>query len=273
MFTQATGSDLFMETPFAERPTLAQRLLGLFVVAQLLFLVCSNVLAFFPLSVTEEGELTDARSGPHSEAPSTQLLLLEKANAGLQAWAHATGQVQTWWLFAPSFPARSTFPVVTLHWNADPAFTVRLPSIQEPLDPTSYFRPPGSHDRFFHYEVRLGLLATGMDQENLEQEADAWSEAIRQRVRRQWKSMRAFMRWRAAAFGAEHPERPAADEIVLSMRIYKTPEPGAQATARTPPIEQPLARWVPALEGRSDCLPVEAFDPVRQQFRRLNAEE
>ena len=262
-----------MQQSLRRPATLGQWLLGLFVAGQLLFIVGSNVLAFFPVGGTQEGELTDARGAPDTGSASRQMQLLETANGVFQAWAHATGQLQTWWLFAPSFPAQATFPHICLHWDAHPVADVCLPSIQEPADPASYFRLPGSYDRFFHYEVRLGLLATGMDRENLEHEANAWRDAIRGRVSRQWKSMRAYMRWRATEFAREHPELPPPSHVVLSMRIYKTPPPGTVAPSWPAPLQQPLARWVPALERRPDCLPIEAFDPVRKQFTLLDARE
>ena len=45
----------------AQRPTVAQLVLGLFISWQLLFLPAANYLAFFPHGQAEEGELSDSR--------------------------------------------------------------------------------------------------------------------------------------------------------------------------------------------------------------------
>jgi hypothetical protein len=255
------------------RSSLWQKIVGLFVTWQLVFLVSINLLAFLPLAEADDDELTDSRSAAVGSVPDDQYWALKPINNSLMAWSEATGQLQAWWLFAPTFPAESTFTLVTLHWNDGQTPDVRLHSKQEPEDPAFYFRLPGSRDRLFHYEMRLGLVGIGLDEDSLEKHRTEWDELFKDRVRRQWKSIRAYVHWRAETYIKEHPELPSPDEVTLSLRVYKTPPPGRIPPSWDPPLEQPLARWLPALDGRHDCLPVEGYDLMRKCFTRLEPKE
>jgi hypothetical protein len=255
------------------RSSLWQKIVGLFVTWQLVFLFAINILAFLPLAEADDDELTDSRSGASAPVLEDQYQALKVIDKGLMTWAQSTGQLQAWWLFAPSFPTQATFPLVTLHWNNAQSADVQLHSAEEPRDPTFYLRWPGSQDRLFHYEMRLGLIATGVDEDSLKEHTAEWRDLFQARVKRQWKSMRAYMRWRAETFGKEHPELPPPDELTLSFCVYKTPDPRTSPLTWAPPLEQPVARWLPSLDGRKDCLPLEFFDPVRHCFTRLAPKE
>jgi hypothetical protein len=185
-------------------------------------------------------------------------------------WAQLTGQCQMWSLFAPDFPRQGTFPVVELRWD-DPAGSapVRLLSSFEPADTTSYFRPPGSADRLFSYEVYLGLGLCYWDEAAAATEKEAWRKHFRDVVGRQWKSMRAYLRWRTAEFLKEHPEQLPPDEVRLLIRIYPTPPPNAKPEERSPPREQPMARWRCAENGPPGLLPLEAYDPFSREYVAL----
>jgi hypothetical protein len=254
--------------------TLWQKTVGLFVTWQLLFLGSVNLLALFPLAEPDDDELTDSRGGSaRTSEQGHRFKALECINEVLLKYALSTGQVQAWWLFAPNFPTESTFPLVTLHWNNGASKDVRLPCSEEPEDPTHYARLPGSQDRLFHYEMRLGLADIGLRKETLEAYRPLWRDLYEMRVRRQWKSMRAYVRWRAAAHGKEHPELPPPDELVLSFRVYPTPSHNTYPPTWEPPLELPLARYRTALDGLSDCLPVEYFDPMQNRFCRFEIKE
>src|SRR6266849_1248636 len=181
----------------AQRPTVAQIGLGLFISWQLLFMPAANYLAFFPHGQAEEGELSDSRSAPDPSGGNGAVQkAINLAASVTAAWTYLTGQVQAWWLFAPDVPRTSTFPIVELRWDDDtesPAVApVRLRTILEPAEPHSYFRPPSSYDRLFHYEVRLGLIFSHWNEHTLEENPEFWREAIKNRVRRQWRSTRAY---------------------------------------------------------------------------------
>jgi hypothetical protein len=288
-----------MDLTTARRPTFAQVLLGLFVTWQLIFLLAANLLSFFPYGEPQEGELSDSRRRPamaDSNGPVQDAI--NGVTAITRRWEYWTGQVQVWSLFAPTFPTQASFPVVELRWQDEdrlgsalahslsplatggilegPALwaaaqqdqtlpPVRLRSVFEPEDRHEYFRPPGSFDRFFHYEMRLGLILLPWGEIPVENCPDEWRRAIEDRVRRQRRSLRAYLQWRVRQFQQEHPELPPPKQAVLSMRLYRTPLPGHPWVWQTP-LEQPLARWRCGTAGADDGLPIEMCDPVSGKF-------
>src|SRR5438876_476240 len=109
-----------MDAAAAQRPTLAQFLLGLFISWQLLFLPAANYLAFLPHGQADEGELSDSRSAPRQAGAATAVQDAIEVTAGItDAWSQLTGQAQAWWLFAPDVPRSATFPIVELRWDDD----------------------------------------------------------------------------------------------------------------------------------------------------------
>jgi len=259
-------------------------LLGLFVVWQLFFLAAANLVPFVPHGSPPEGELSDARTNPElpdMHGPAQQAINVVASSA--ECWARATGQVQAWWLFAPTFPDESTFPAVELRWDAPadswgsaPSKTgpppVHLGSVIEPLDPKHYFHVPGSFDRLFHYEIRLGLIFWGWSEQSLKEHPDLWQQAVEKRVRHQAKSIRAYLRWRIAAYRAEHPELPPPKQAILFVRLYKTP-PAGQELQWQGPFELPLARWLPDQDSSPGTLFVQVCDPVTGRFKSLPSQD
>jgi hypothetical protein len=259
---------LRLDKPAGRAPAV---LLGLFIVWQLVFIVTANLLEFFPHRVHQSDELTGLRELPPDAAKSRPAIHLLAAVT--DRWAQLTGQCQMWSLFAPEFPPQATFPVVELCWD-DPASglaPVRLLSSFEPADAASYFRPLSSDDRLFHYEVYLGLGLCYWDESaaTSETEAEAWRKHFRDVARRQWKSMRAYLRWRTAQFLKQHPDLPPPDEARLLIRIYPTPPPGAAPEDRSPPRDQPMARWRCAENGPPGLLPLEAYEPFSRRYVAL----
>ncbi len=259
-----------------------QVLLGLFVVWQLGFLAVANLMPFVPHGTFQEGELSDARSNP--QLPDMHGPAQDAINAistVAEVWARGTGQVQAWWLFAPTFPDESVFPAVELRWDEPstgavkekPTYApVRLGSIIEPENPRHYFHVPGSGDRLFHYEVRLGLIFWGWSEESLKEHPDLWQQAIETRVRHQAKSIRAYLRWRVDRYLAEHRDLPPPKQAILFVRLYKTP-PAGQQLAWKGPYELPLARWLPEQESTPGTLALQMCDPVTGSYKRLPSKD
>jgi len=251
-----------MTTLASSGKTLAARLLGAFVVWQLIFIPTANLLDFFPHRVLSTDEVTDFREQPADSLPTSPVV---NALAGVtDRWAQATGQYQMWWLFAPSFPPQATFATTELRWDDRPS--VKLHSRFEPANPQHYCRLPGSNDRLFQYEVHLGLGLVYWDAAAAGPEEAAWREHFRTLVARQSKSMRAYLRWRLAEYQAAHPSEPLPREVILSMRIYRTP--GAGEVSPLAVVEQPVARWFPSSAGSADLLPIEAYDPFAKTWVR-----
>jgi hypothetical protein len=261
-----------MDSPPTNRPSLAQVCLGLFVLWQLFFLGASNLLELFPHRPEERDELTDYPEprGDVSRLPSG----LQQVARLTDHWAEFTNQNQVWWLFAPGFPLQATHPAVELRWQDDPPSPGAPPPIHlrsqfEPDDLRSYCHLPGSSDRLYHYEVRLGLVLVNWDNEQAAKQAKQWRELIFTRVRRQWKSIRAYLRYRVREFQQELSNVPAPQYAILSLRIYRTPPLGQRFWSDYGPVEVPLARWRPAEDGPADCLPIEVYDPFAGRFERL----
>ena len=246
-------------------PSLRARLLGGLIVWQLLFIPLANVLDFFPHREVGRDEITDFR-----ELPREMLVprpIVEPLSAVTDRWAQLTGQYQMWWLFAPEFPPQATFPTVELRWPDRPS--VQLRSIFEPADPNAYCRLPGRNDRLFQYEVHLGLGLVYWNEAEARPQVDAWRDLYRSVVARQWKSMRAYLRWRLREYQAGHPDDPLPSEMILSMRIYPTRLPGQSLQPAAGAIEQPLARWHPSAAVAANTLPLEAYDPFSREFVKL----
>src|SRR5262249_46604043 len=139
-------------------------------------------------------------------------------------WAELTGQYQVWWLFAPGFPPQAAFPAVELRWD-DEAEPVRLLSPSDPADPCSSARAWGSPDRFYHYEARLGLVLVHWDNDTASEDADFWRTFRQDRVRRQWKSIRAYLRHRLHEWQADHPDAPPPREAAAPVPPDPPPPP------------------------------------------------
>jgi hypothetical protein len=246
--------------------------LGGLIVWQLVFIPLANLLEFFPHRVRVADEVTDLRELP-AELLAPPPGVHELATI-TDCWAQLTGQYQMWWLFAPQVPPQATFPAVELRWDDLPGREalppVRLLSPCEPADKTSYFRPPGSGDRLYHYEMHLALGAVFWNEQEAAPHADQWRALFREVVQMQWKSMRAYLRWRIRNFAAEHPELPSPDEATLVIRLVPTPPPGSDLNRPAPVSELPFARWRVAESGPTGLLPVEAYDPFADRFIPLS---
>jgi hypothetical protein len=89
------------------------------------------------------------------------------------------------------------------------------------------------------------------------------------RVWRQWRSNRAYLRWKVHQFQQEHPELPLAKQAILWIRMYPIPEPEQLAVLGRQHLERPLARWWVDRVPPPGELPVEAFDLIAGHFTTL----
>src|SRR5262249_2798554 len=109
------------------------------------------------------------------------------------------------------------------------------------------------------------------NEQTLAENPDFWRATIQDRVRRQWRSIRAYLRWYVQHFEQENPGQPSPKQAILLIRIYPIPEPGSPL--QEVPLEQPLARWCPDSSPRSGELPIEFFDPVARCFVALRVKD
>ncbi|MBA4018889.1 MAG: hypothetical protein C0483_17110 [Pirellula sp.] len=250
-------------------------LLGLLVCWQLTFIPLSNLVDAFPhrtMTFDELSELREVYPEQRVESP-----LIDLAATATDAWSRLTGQYQMWWLFAPQFPSQAVFPAVALRWDAGADAPpihppVLLRSAHDPADPGSYVRVPSSLDRLFHYEVRLASpLAYWKEADVAPDQMEGWRQFFRDCVRRQSKSISAYLRWRLRTWQAEHVGVPSPSELILSVRIYPTNSQANRTAMRGEPSEVPLARLPlnasdPTSDIQADAARLEVYDPFAKLF-------
>lgn len=249
-------------------------LLGLFVAGQLVYLPLANLMQLVPREAPPEppGELDVAVQT--AGTASRYRLVQESINGlgdALDRWREFSGQAQVWSLFAPGFARQSIFPVVEVtSFDGGRPLIASVRSGLEPDDPGDYFRWPGPSSRLAAYEFLLIVIYWHCDRESLETQAEFWRSAVRDRVRRQQRSLQAYFRWNAALFKKRYGALAPAAYLTLSVKVYPSPAPGE--ARRAEPFIIPLARWSPDRPPEG-ALPVEAYDPVLKRFVRLPAEE
>jgi hypothetical protein len=248
-------------------------LLGLFVIWQLLFLFMSNVLPLIPHGRQEHDELTDDIN-LHGQATSIEPVqrIIEGVSGVSDRWMEATGQLQGWSLFAPIFPPQAGFVAVEFRWQDGSHDLVK--SRFEPADPLRYSRPPGTYERLFNYESRFVILPAFWPESKLGPDGRPWelewAEAITERVRVQWKSMRAYLRWQRDRYMREHPNLPPPEEAILLVDLYITPGPEDRPWAPKGPVSRHLARWQLEVSPPPGFLPIEVCtDPAKEHFEWL----
>jgi hypothetical protein len=255
------------------RPTLAQVLLGLFILWQLFFLFASNYLMIALPDRSFFSAAERAASLPEGAAPAPEGAGLRAAGVVQDAttrWAQLTGQGQSWWLFA-GYPRESVFPAIELRW-ADGRRPVRVHSSLEPMDPERYWHPPGSGDRLFHYELNVSAVYRPWDSQRLQEDPDRYQRINLARVRDDWRPVVAYLAWRLRKYMAEHPDAPPPDEVILLARVYETPPPGDGAWKWPIADSRPLFRWRPATPTAPGQVPIEVFDPLTRQFQGVKDE-
>jgi hypothetical protein len=120
--------------PATSPPSARPVLLGVFLIAQLLFLVSSNLIGFLKDNRTELGP--QARQAAEALAPGWPdekghvWHALEHVSKTDKMWAQLTGQLQVWSLFAPTIGRECVFPALELRWDDDP---MSAPALARPL--------------------------------------------------------------------------------------------------------------------------------------------
>ncbi len=117
-------------TPDRKPPSPRQVLLGLFILAQIAFLITSNFLGFVRWLPGQKrpqpNELINRLAPRFADEEGHGWQWTEQIESNLRCWTDLTGQDQNWSLFAPSISKETSFPAVLLGWddpNTDgPAF-------------------------------------------------------------------------------------------------------------------------------------------------------
>jgi hypothetical protein len=231
-------------------PTLLQRVLGGFVLWQLIFALSANV--FFFLQRTYS-------------TPMVPIL-----PAVTSRWAEATGQLQGWSLFAPNVPTQAAFLMTELRWPD--GRSVKLLSPTEPANLDVFFRAPGAA-RLLNYEAHLRLALLSWSPAEVKERPERWRQHVEGEVRRRGEAMRSYLQWRHREYVQEQPDAPPPSELVLWVRLYDIPGPQASSASWGEPALVPLMRWRPGVAAPAGFIPYEWFDVTTGQFRWGRSDE
>lgn len=224
--------------------------LGLFVVAQLLYLISANALGIL------EAYAPDAwKSRPAAAAAAVT-----------QRWADLTGQHQTWSLFAPVVGRDFTFPAVELRWSDDREPPMLLLSDNEPADRRAFFRL--GRFRLRRCEMKFDMSLPEPEAVGLAH-LDGWNRDLDDKVRWEWRRYHAYLRWRLKRFARENDDGDPPDVAVLLLRRYRVPPAGEVPWDWRGPDTFPVARWT-ALGVAPGRLPVERYNPVVERFEPMS---
>jgi hypothetical protein len=259
-------------SPREHKNTLIGRLLGCFVVFQLLFIPLGNYIKLVPVRVADhhgeiDGEL-QLNLAPGAKCREPMQTVFDATAWLCSHWADVSGQGQCWALFA-GFGERASFPVVELRWpENEHREPVRLMSHFEPADPTSYFYWPEPCCRMWNYDNRMTLIHFAITHKTVPNPVFYRRECMTC-VRDMRNSMSAYLRWKTDRYLTAHPDVPRPESVTLVARVLPDPPPGGSYRDRPAAIEIPLARWTPDRKLEPDDVPLEAWDPTAEKFVRL----
>jgi hypothetical protein len=154
-------------------------------------------------------------------------------NSVLRRYAEATGQRQSWELFAPDVADRFAFVGVELRWDDDglapgsaavsPVAPVFLSGKVEPADLNAFVRLGGF--RLWKYETFIAPDEVEADVRFDAPAADDPRPDARLVYPEVANQMHAYLRWRLAEFRRQRPDLPPPAQVRLLVHSYRIPEP------------------------------------------------
>ncbi|MFL5241794.1 MAG: hypothetical protein ACJ8FY_06775 [Gemmataceae bacterium] len=248
-------------------------LLGLFVLGQVIFFLAANLLGFLPTLRDNLQDTAWARAlAPDwldKKGRADEVLI--KATAVCQRWQELTGQPENWSLFAPNVSNDIWFVRVEMDWRDSDSSApdgalqpVSCFSENEPPDPNRFFRV--GRFRIRRYEMTVEAHVYKEADKLPEDRAADWRDTIREKVRKDWDNMQAYLHYRLRRFHEQRPDLPTPRQLVLIVRHYVIPPPSQAPFSWEVPEEVPIARWRLADPPSDEYLPIEAYDPVTCRF-------
>ncbi|MCC9606098.1 hypothetical protein LOC68_19590 [Blastopirellula sp. JC732] len=240
--------------------------LGSFIVWQLFYLTVANSLETLEVVTLRYPEtssaitkaLDESRAGHRSALGGLSSLVY-----AVDKYGQVTEQPQRWSLFAPNINDQTTFLACEFRWNDSDQSTWLL-SDNEPSDASSYLRYAGNRIRSIEQNLTLTFAF-----EPGESEADArqrWAEQIHDKLATDFDILMVWASLRVEEFQADYPYVATPDEVILHVRGFEIGAPGREADQTSLPYCMAIARWQPAVDYPRECLPLEAYDPVTEQF-------
>jgi len=260
---QLDGSPVIL--PFMgteERPAnFRQRLLGAFVIFQLIAIPLGSYIKLVPVRFTEyHGEMNgdlQTRLPDDVVAKEPAQSMKDTVASFINRWGELTGQSQCWALFA-SFGVQSAMPAVELQWPDREPVTIRC--YFEPQNPSKYFYAPEPCCRLFNYEYRTVIYYWASRPNDYTSDPEKYRRDSMQIAFDQRRSTTTYLKWKTQHYLSAHPDMPAPEIIVLKARISPDPSPGMSKVDRPPTYEVPVARWIPSSGDYT------VWDPVAKQF-------
>ncbi|HEV3237046.1 MAG TPA: hypothetical protein VGZ25_08665, partial [Gemmataceae bacterium] len=190
--------------------------LGLFIVAQAIFLPVANGLEFLPRLRTLLKKKTWAQTWAADwlEEKGETHERCRKANRLSQRWQELTGQPQRWSLFAPEVADDIWFLGVVINQTEtdpsaseskeNPGYSFPLLSDNEPADPNHFFRL--GRFRMRRFEMALEVHLYNYEDKTEEEKAEYWRDKIEKKVCKDWDMIEAYLQYRLRSFVREHPD-------------------------------------------------------------------
>ncbi len=299
-----------MDTPSPPPPTGPQLLLGVFIIGQLVFLVAINLLDMARDARDEMRDRTASaiervvpgwpQKGGHVHD------VTELTYDAVKRWSQVTGQLQGWSLFAPNIGRHCVFPCVVLRWDEDPGSAsilarhlgplaavgpfdaaallipaahravpprkpVELRSDNEPKDVHAYFRL--GHFRLRRYEGNVTIILRPWEDESEAERKERYRERVKELLRKYGDTVHAYLRWRWEAYRRQHPEAPAAKQVILVLRRFTINDRAKAPSYWSGPHEEYVARWQPQPRAAARISTawdaggsLEPYDAVTQRF-------
>jgi hypothetical protein len=245
-----------------ERWRVSQVCLGLFILWQVFFLTGNNILQF----IQDTNELEDEETVrllswltlnlPKEKGPGKQLLQT------LVCWEEATGQEQSWCLFAPDLDERFRFLHVQFHWP-DGRPPVVFPSSNEPRDLARFFR--WGRLRLRKYEAHVGVTYSIGEGETLEDARRRWRRLNQRLAHKQADHLPCYLLSRWRDYQAQHPDCPTPGEIQLHVVSWEIPPPGSDPWFWKGPMHMTFARLRLNPDGSRNG-PVQPYNPLTRKF-------
>ena len=247
--------------------------LGCFCIAQAIYLILTNAFQFLPRSYQEpasEIDIRTHRTGVLTDVKPIQAGI-EMLGRCLDHYAELSGQVQAWSLFASSFGRQSIFPEIEVQTGDADGLVVHMNSTIEPENLETYLRWPSPASRLASYEFFLVSIAWNYSEESLRDHGADWQKGLRDFVRQNQNSLKAYLCWNNRMFHDRYPGRSEPGWLILKAKIYPSPAPGGVRAGTV--LELPLARWSPCRRTAAGFLEVEPYDPLHHEFVTLSSKD